>query len=283
MLKGPWPGPHPSSAGQTRSRAVPRIPSEPVIGLLLLAVVALCAVPMAVVRAVLGLAVGWLIGALSGWDSAPLVTAVAFASYPFVMAMAAFIDVGLTRRRWTRNYGAVEPTDDEVGVVEGALAELRQRGAPVPSRWAIWSQQSNNACVHGRTLLVGAGEVRSPLLLALLAHEAGHLRGPVPDGRLVAAFGWLVPPRLPGVVRRAWILHARRREYLADAYAMHLGLGSDFTDRLAGSASSERHQRWWSLESSHPRIGRRLKRLARRSPTSGELSPGRRRGSRAAN
>lgn len=235
------------------------------IGLVLLAVAALCALPMTLVRAFVGLALGWLIGSVTGWDWAPVVLAGGFVVYPFAMAVAAFTDVGLTRRLWMRDRRAVEPTDDEARIVEGALAELRRRGAPSPARWAIWGEHPDNACVRGRSLLVGAEEIRSPLLLSVLAHEAGHLRGPVSDGRLVAAFSYLAPRQLPKMVRRAWILHARRREYRADAYAAGLGLGTDFAHRLSGWTALERHQWWWSLENSHPRIDRRVKRLLRRA------------------
>jgi Zn-dependent protease with chaperone function len=114
---------------------------------------------------------------------------------------------------WRQNLGGRQPTAEERGAYEEALASLSQRAIrplPKPAGWFVLDYPELDAAVCGDSLMLSRGLIESEYLPAVLAHELGHLA--TSDGKLTAALNRLVihPPPLgeerEQVRGRAWVV-----------------------------------------------------------------------------
>lgn len=142
--------------------------------------------------------------------------------------------------------GGRKPSEREEAVFDAAFEQLRSAdpGLRAPHRWFVLDSPEINASAYGNTLMVTRGLLDSYGLVAVLAHELGHLNSSdarvsaavyrlttpprEPLGKPLRTLGWLISGRAAiGVMRSPWAMYWRRREIVADAYAARLGQGPE--------------------------------------------------------
>jgi Zn-dependent protease with chaperone function len=100
---------------------------------------------------------------------------------------------------WKQNLGGREPSGREQIAYQDAIHHLRHRTPLLlrePSSWFVLDDPQLDAAVCGDTLMLSRGLLESGHLVAVLAHELGHLAST--DGKLTAALNRLVihaPPK----------------------------------------------------------------------------------------
>jgi Zn-dependent protease with chaperone function len=177
-----------------------------------------------------------------------------------VISLAAPVGAGW----WWRNQeGGRQPSGAEQVSYTDAIAELTSQREHVhaPREWFVVDNAQPGAAVCGDTLMVTRGLLTNPYLIAVLAHELGHLNSI--DARLTCALNRVIfkePRRDPEFEAKnppggitllwrfvmwflrggigvkllgpSWASWWREREYVADQYAKDLGYGEEFADYL---------------------------------------------------
>jgi Zn-dependent protease with chaperone function len=140
--------------------------------------------PSALARLFLTAVIAGLAGALD-WRADLVVLLVAFGPYLRSAGALAFpVPAGPFLRLAA---GARKPSARERGDIERAFSLLP--GGVAPASVLVIDGPDENAWVLGCTLFVERGLFESPHLVAVLAHEAGHLAAG--DGRVALAAWWL--------------------------------------------------------------------------------------------
>jgi Zn-dependent protease with chaperone function len=252
-------------------------------GLLLYAVTLAAELPAAWARLYVAYGVVWLYSESRGAAAAyrwPVAYAVAFA--PLAWSLLALVWPAPSAWLWRHRAGGRAPSQRERLAYESALGELG--GAAGPRRWFVVDDPEAGAAVCGDALMLTRGMLDERSLVAVLAHELGHLA--TLDARLAAALDALVlrAPREDGprrgAIRRAvaalarggvglrltapaWAAWWREREYRADAYAAALGKGGELASYL--ELHTLLHDRpipfMWLSERMHPPTAHRIDRL----------------------
>lgn len=264
-------------------------------GLALVAGSVVADLPSALARLVVASVVAGLIGRLD-WRADLVVAVVAFGPYlRSLAALALPLPAPLLLRA---SVGARRPSDRE----GKALAEAFGLVAGVTPPASVWVVDSldENAWVIGSTLFVNRGLFESPHLVAVVAHEAGHLAAG--DGRVALAAWWLpvrslawvagrligtdsrsfaaggrgvlrLPARalgalvllfaggaFPMLLRPLWAWYRRSRELAADLFAARLGHGAGLVEALSDWQVLDLATPWW-VGRSHPYAEQRIDRL----------------------
>jgi Zn-dependent protease with chaperone function len=94
---------------------------------------------------------------------------------------------------WKQRAGGRSPSAREYLAYDDAIEQLQsnsQQTLDLPSKWFVIDTPLPDAAVYGATLMLSRGLLESDHLLAVIAHELGHLASP--DGRVTAALNRLV-------------------------------------------------------------------------------------------
>lgn len=232
----------------------------------------------------------------------PGALALTAAALPIVHSLLGLVWPG-RGRWWQRRAGIRRATAEEVEAVWLAL-DLIGTDVVVP-RMGVLDQPCAAAAVRGSTLVVSRALLGSASLAAVLVHEYGHLHAL--DGRLSEALARLKPcgdhrkqqregcqslseesvglgnlmlrglmaialgRASAGLMRPAWALYWRRREFAADRYAAVLGHGEDLVSHLRDEVLPFEFSRpvWLFDPREHPPTAHRIERLQRVSARGG--------------
>ncbi|MEA2501091.1 MAG: hypothetical protein QOD01_1202 [Actinomycetota bacterium] len=153
-------------------------------GIGLVAASILLDLPSALARLFLTAVIAGLAGVLD-WRADLVVFLVAFGPYLRSIAALVFpLPAGAFLRQAA---GARKPSERERAAIGNAFSLLP--GGAAPASVLVIDGPDENAWVLGCTLFVERGLFESPHLVAVLAHEAGHLAAG--DGRVALAAWWL--------------------------------------------------------------------------------------------
>jgi Zn-dependent protease with chaperone function len=191
--------------------------------------------------------------------------------------------------------GAREPSAREWERIEPALDVCARDRVKAPRNVWVVDTAEEVAFVSGRSLFLQRDTIWSPHLAGWIAHELGHLNSI--DLRLKQAVRWASVPLLtsfgnrvigkggvvfwpiavvrivvgvyikalaggfiPRIVTPAWNFYWRRREYIADDFAMSIGQGESLAAGLEETLAFDSSTPWMK-DRSHPYVELRIDRL----------------------
>ncbi len=283
----------PSPNSDRSARTTARDPWGASAPLLLYAITLLLEVPGYFVRGILVYIVCWLVLTLLGVGTGIAWTvALVVAVFPLAWSVLALVSPVGDAWLWQAREGGRSPSRRETDIYYDALHSLIDAHPEVrpPRHWFVVDRDTPNASAMGDTVMINRGLFDSPYFRSVLAHELGHLAGL--EGRLSAALNRLLlwpdplgPNPGPGarpfralargllylaggglslrILRAAWAVWWREREFAADRYAARLGEGpgqAAFLEQEALSGDFPVPFLWLS-DKGHPYTEHRIDRL----------------------